>query len=233
MSNQKNYLNKIGIYAVILGILILTGILSILLQWQRINGSILFVNYGNWFSEHPKNGIPPYGLNSCRIILGAKLIGAGKPFRHRLNGLSGAYHLFVNYFENRTRYGIIEGTHAGTNYGYGGRSFAWIRLHSWEHDGLQWTVPTRQCQKTIFCLKINTIRYHRAAVPYHFYFGPNSNSFIWWLFKECSMEIKPFFAPYPFVGIDYFWTHKFPSNSTATSPIAINSQFDSIRRIPG
>lgn len=215
MKNVKIHPNKILSYILILSIVTLKGILLILLRLPQLKGSIHLVNYGSWLSTHPKNGVVPYGMNSCTIILAAKLIGEGRRrLGDRMNGLSGARHLFVNFFENGTRYGLIEAGHVGTNVGYGGRSFARVRTHHWDHGGLQWRVLTPKCQETIRCFKRNTIRYHRASLPYHFYFGPNSNSFMWWLFKQCSMDITPTFAAYPFVGIDYFWTHKFPSNST-------------------
>ncbi len=216
MKNKIEYRKKIIIFLIIfLSIVSLLNILSIFIKWQQVKGPIvLFLNYENWFSSHPRNGIIPYGMNSCTIILAAKLIGAGQPLRNRMNGLSGARHLFINFFENITRYGLIEAGHIGTNYGYGGRSFARIKMFNWDHDGYQWIIPTNECQEKIRCLKINTIRYHRASVPYHFYFGPNSNSFIWWLFKQCSVDIRPIFPKYPFIGIDYFWTHQFQSNYT-------------------
>ncbi|CAF5118619.1 unnamed protein product, partial [Rotaria sp. Silwood1] len=90
-----------------------------------------------------------------------------------------------------------------------------IKPYGWDHGGLQWQVPTRQCEKLIFCLQINTIRYHSFSLSYHFLFGPNSNSFIWWVFNQCSINITPVFVKYPFVGIDYFWTRESPSKDNS------------------
>jgi hypothetical protein len=144
-------------------------------------------------------------MNSCTIILGAKFVGPGHPLIDPLGTLSGARHLFVNYFFNQTSYGIIEGGFIQTNFGYRGVSTAHIKPYAWDHGGLQWQVPTTQCEELIDCLHIKTIQYHHSSYRYHFLLGPNSNSFIWWAFAQCSIRIKPFFSKYPFVGIDYYW----------------------------
>lgn len=210
IKNQR--LNNILIYGspsfLIIGILI-----AIFFQHQSTKLSIPFVKYENWFPTQPKNGFPPYNMNSCTIILGAKHVGAGHVLIDPLAALTGARHLFVNYFINRTYYGIIEGGYLGTNYGYGGLSTAHVKLYRWDHGGLQWKVPTDRCEEFIHCLQINTIRYHVSSLPYHFFFGPNSNSFMWWIFDQCSTKIRPVLTIYPFVGIDYFWTREFPTKT--------------------
>lgn len=158
-----------------------------------------------FFRHKPTNGFPPDNMNSCTIILGAKFVGPGHPLIDPLGTLSGARHLFVNYFFNQTSYGIIEGGFIQTNFGYRGVSTAHIKPYAWDHGGLQWQVQTTQCEELINCLHIKTIQYHHSSYRYHFLLGPNSNSFIWWAFAQCSIRIKPFFSKYPFVGIDYYW----------------------------
>jgi hypothetical protein len=191
----------------------MAGILiTILFQYQSTKTFTYFINYKNWFSTQLTNGFPPSDINSCTVILGAKFVGPGHALIDPLAALSGARHLFANYFLNQTDYGIIEGNFIKTNYGYRGLSTAHIRLHGWEHGGLQWKVPAHQCPEFIQCLHRKTIAYHHSSLPYHFLFGPNSNSFMWWIFHQCSIKITPVFSKYPFVGIDYFWSHNFSSN---------------------
>ncbi|CAF1402360.1 unnamed protein product, partial [Rotaria sp. Silwood1] len=183
--------------------------------YQSRKAALNFFNYKNWFSTKLTHGFPPDDMNSCTIILGAKLVGRRHFLIDPLAALSGARHFFVNYFINQSYYGIIEGGFLGNNFGYSGLSTAHIKPYGWDHGGLQWQVPTRQCEKLIFCLQINTIRYHSFSLSYHFLFGPNSNSFIWWVFNQCSINITPVFVKYPFVGIDYFWTRESPSKDNS------------------
>ena len=57
---------------------------------------------------HPENGVLSYGRNACKIILGAKLIDVRKFLQGRVIDFTSAQHLFIKYFENRTRYGLTE-----------------------------------------------------------------------------------------------------------------------------
>ncbi len=163
--------------------------------------------------NQPRNGFPPENMANCTVILGAKFVGPGHVIIDPLAALSGARHLFVNYFFNQTSYGIIEGGFIPTKFGYRGLSTAHIKLYAWDHGGLQWQVPVFQCKELIDCLHTKTIEYHHSSHPYNFLLGPNSNSFIWWIFAQCSIEIKSVFSKYPFVGIDYFWLQNFPSEN--------------------
>ncbi len=203
----------------------MTGLLIVILfQYQPTNKFMYLVNYRNWFSTQPSNRFPPYNINSCTVILGAKLVGPGHALIDPLAALSGARHLFVNYFLNQTYYGIIEGGFIQTDYGYRGLSTAHIRSYGWDRGGLQWKVPTYRCQEFIHCLHKKTIEYHLSSLPYHFLLGPNSNSFMWWIFNQCSIKITPILAKYPFVGIDYFWLHDF-SSSKNDSAHNLETQF--------
>lgn len=193
---RDNILVYKSVYILIAGILI-----AILFQYSPIKMWMYFKNNENWFSI---NGFSRSDMNSCTIILGVKLVGP----RHRLidpvAALSGARHLFVNYFLNQTNYEIIEGGFIETNYGYRGLSTAHVKLYAWDRGGLQWKIPIHQCPEFIQCLHMKTTEYHHSSLPYHFLFGPNSNSFIWWIFHQCSIELTSIFSKYPFVGIDYF-----------------------------
>jgi len=196
--------------------LLIAGILiAIFFQYQPSKTLMYLLNYKNWFSPQSRNGFPPYDMNSCTIILGAKFVGTGHALIDPLAALSGARHLFVNYFLNQTNYGIIEGGFIKIDYAYRGRSIARVKPHGWDHGGLQWKVPTSECHELIHCLHIKAIQYHHSSLPYNFLFGPNSNSFMWWIFNQCSIKIKPVFAKYPFVGIDYFWSHNFPLKNSS------------------
>lgn len=159
------------------------------------------------FRHRPKNGFPPDDMNQCTVILGAKFVGTGNALIDPLAALSGARHLFVNYFLNQTTYGIVEGGYIQTKFGYRGLSTGRVRPYAWDHDGFQWHIPTSQCVQLIDCLHDQTMEYHDASYPYHFLLGPNSNSFMWWIFHRCSINLTPVFSKYPFVGIDYFWSH--------------------------
>ena len=156
----------------------------------------------------PKDGFPPDNMDQCTVILGAKLVGTGNALVDPLAALSGARHLFLNYFLNQTTYGIIEGGHIITKFGYRGLSTAHIKPYAWDHGGFQWRIPTSHCVQFIDCLYLQTIQYHHVSHPYHFLLGPNSNSFMWWILHQCSINLTPTFSKYPFVGIDYFWSDK-------------------------
>ncbi len=187
--------------------------LAVLFQYQPTSMFAHLVKYENWFPKQPLNGFPPENMNACAVILGAKLVGPGHPLIDPLAALSGARHLFLNYFLNQTDYGIIEGGFTETDFGYRGLSTAHVKPYAWDHGGFQWPVPTNQCEKLIHCLQIKTILYQQSSFPYHFLFGPNSNSFMWWIFNQCSIQIIPTFTQYPFVGIDYFWSRDVLSKS--------------------
>lgn len=181
-----------------------------MIQTIRIGHALLFgvtisIIFAIVFRPRLKSGFPPDDIHQCTVILGAKSIGTGHVLTDPFAALTGARHLFVNYFLNATNYGIIEGGYIETKFGYRGLSTAHIRPYAWDHGGFQWHIPTGQCMQLIDCLHAQTRQYHRASHPYNFALGPNSNSFTWWIFHRCSINLTPVFSKYPFVGIDYFW----------------------------
>ena len=182
-----------------------------MIQTKRISNVLLLgitatILFAILFRQRPKDGVPPEEMNHCTVILGAKSVGPGHALIDPLAVLSGARHLFVNYFLNQTNYGIIEGGYIETKFGYRGLSTAHIKPYAWDHSGFQWHIPTPQCVQLIDCLYVQTMEYHHASHPYNFLLGPNSNSFVWWMFHRCSINLNPVFSKYPFVGIDYFWS---------------------------
>jgi hypothetical protein len=196
--------------------LIVVILIAIFFRYLPKTTTVHLVNSNSWFPTRSRDEFPPNNMNSCTVILGATLVSAGHVFIDPLAALTGARHLFVNYFINQTYYGIIEGGFAGTNFGYGGLSTVQIKLYRWDHGGFQRKVPIDRCEEFIHCLHTNTIRYHLSSLPYHFLHGPNSNSFMWWIFNQCSIKIRPILATYPFVGLDYFWSRQFPSKKSSS-----------------
>lgn len=210
---EKKKTNKILVYRYI-SVFIIGILIIIFFQYSPIKNSMHIANYEKSSSLQLKNGIPPSDVNSCTVILCAKLVGPGHPLIDPLAALSGARHLFVNYFLNQTNYGIIEGGFIQTTYGYRGVSTAFVKPYAWDHGGLQWKFPIYQCAQFIHCLHKQTNEYHQSSLPYHFLFGPNSNSFMWWIFNQCSIKLSPSFSKYPYVGIDYFLLHNFSLTKT-------------------
>ncbi|CAF3110611.1 unnamed protein product [Rotaria sp. Silwood2] len=92
----------------------------------------------NWFSSKPKAGVPPYDMNSCTVILGAKPLRSGFILFDPFASLTGARHLFINYFISQSNYGLIEGGFIQTTIFYTGISTVRIKPFGWDHDGLQW-----------------------------------------------------------------------------------------------
>ena len=156
------------------------------------------------WSFHLSTAIRSDALNACTVVLGARRIGSNLNMKERAVYLFGFHHMYINIFENRGNYGLVEGGHIGDNVRHGGNSWALVKEQHWEHRGSQWIVPTKRCPHLTQCLRKQTKLYNLAEVSYHFLLGPNSNSFIWWVLHVCGIDIEPMCWLYPFTGIDYF-----------------------------
>jgi hypothetical protein len=119
----------------------------------------------------------------------------------------GFQHLYINIFESASKFALIEGGHMGDNVAYEGISWALVKNYNWENQGYQWRVNPIQCENLTSCLRKKTYIYNQAQVSYHFLYGPNSNSFIWWVLNACQIHIIPKYHHFPFTGIDYYQRH--------------------------
>lgn len=192
---------RLTIYSVVAPMILLT-------VYRARHRMIDFPQYERWDSSNETNGIPPIHIQSCTLVLGSKSVGTGHMVTNQFSALTGTLHLFLNFYKNQTYYGIVESSYVGRNYATGGRSWARMRSQAWDHGGWQWKIPTSRCEEAISCLETRTREYHQANAPYHFLLGPNSNSFIWWVANQCSIQLEPKFSKYPFVGIDHYWTQQ-------------------------
>jgi hypothetical protein len=151
-------------------------------------------------------GKPPSGLSGCHVYLGGRFV------EHWV-GLLGFRHMYINVYEGPTSYALIE---AGPT-GGGGISGAWVKNMDWDSRGSQWEITPEDCSSFIACLKMKTTLYNSASHPYDPRYGPNSNSFAWWVLHECGLDISTLFSSWPYRGIDY-WQTTHPVAPVPTTP---------------
>lgn len=147
-------------------------------------------------------GRPPGGLTGCHVYLG------GRRIEHWLAGTLGYRHLYIDVFEGRSNYALIEAGPVGST--TGGTSGAWVKSMDWDARGIQWDItPSQNCPTFVSCLKSKTAAYHGKRYSYDYMDGPNSNSFVGWALNECGLNISPLVSSYPYLGVDY-WTRPAP-----------------------
>ena len=147
----------------------------------------------------PSSGSPPADIDDCTVILGGRgieywaglCVGEG-------DWCAGARHLYINYYNDASDYGVIE---AGPISG-GSKTGAWIKPGTWESRGVQWELNPSDCETFIQRLKVNTRTYHRAGHSYDPTSGPNSNSFAERVLRESGIDI--WLSPWPYVQVNYW-----------------------------
>lgn len=147
----------------------------------------------------PSTGKSPADIDDCTVILGGRgieywaglCVGEG-------DWCAGARHLYINYYNDASDYGVIE---AGLTSG-GSITGAWIKPGSWESRGVQWELHPSDCENFIHRLKINTRTYDRAGHSYDPTGGPNSNSFAERVLRESGINI--WLSPWPYVQVNYW-----------------------------
>jgi len=147
----------------------------------------------------PSTGKPPADIDDCTVILGGRgieywaglCVGEG-------DWCAGARHLYINYYNDASDYGVIE---AGPTSG-GSKTGAWIKPGTWESRGVQWELHPSDCENFIHRLKINTRTYDRAGHSYDPTGGPNSNSFAERVLRESGIDI--WLSPWPYVQVNYW-----------------------------
>lgn len=170
---------------------------------------------GDWQFANPfpggSAGHPPAGLTGCHVYLGGRRIddfwaGTIANFRH----------LYIDTYEGPSNFALIE---AGPVGGITGTSGAWVKNSDWDARGAQWDItPEQNCPGFISCLKTQTAAYHAAAHPYHYRYGPNSNSFAQWVLSRCGLNISFLISGWPYLGVDYWTTHTAPARTPTPTP---------------
>ena len=153
----------------------------------------------NSANPFPSSGSPPADIDDCTVILGGRgieywaglCVGEG-------DWCAGARHLYINYYNDASDYGVIE---AGPISG-GSKTGAWIKPGTWESRGVQWELNPSDCETFIQRLKVNTRTYHRAGHSYDPTSGPNSNSFAERVLRESGIDI--WLSPWPYVQVNYW-----------------------------
>jgi len=149
----------------------------------------------------------------CRVILG------GRRIDHWTGTYLGFRHLYIDYYNNPSDYGVIEAGPVPSSASMGGgTSGAWVKPSTWEARGVQWELTPSHCPSFISCLKAKTPVYSGAGHPYHATHGPNSNSFAWWVLDQCGIDISFLVPSYPYLGVDYWTTHAAGSPAPAPAP---------------
>jgi len=165
---------------------------------------------GDWQLADPfpggSAGHPPAGLTGCHVYLGGRRIDdfwAGT--------LANFRHLYLDTYEGPANFALIEAGPIGSV--STGTSGAWVKNSDWDARGVQWDITPsgKQCPTFISCLKNKTAQYHAAAHPYNYRYGPNSNSFAWWVLNECGLNISFLISGWPYLGVDYWATHAAPA----------------------
>ena len=163
-----------------------------------LKAGTLFFPRGNVFEA-------PINLTGCKVILG------GRTMRHAQGGyglighLIGWGYLYINVHEKSNDYALIEGGHIEQKV-VKGRLWALTKEGDWENDGVQWDITPQRpadCSQLISCLCQKTLDFHAANHTYHF-LGPNSNSFVWWVLRNCGTYVGVLSAVYPYMGVYYF-----------------------------
>lgn len=160
------------------------------------------------FNSSVDSSIVPKNINECQVNLGSRLINTPSILLNIMTRVVPFRHLYINIFETSTRFANIEAGHVGQQIFWKTRSWALVKDSNWEYSGKQWIISTRNCSKLIQCLREKTNFYSRANVPYHFLWGPNSNSFIGWLLNVCDIQFTPTWVFFPYTGIDYYERQK-------------------------
>jgi len=143
-------------------------------------------------SEEPPND------GKCHVFIGGRTID-------HWSGYIGFRHLYILYYKNSMDYGVIEAGPVPSNASMGGgHSGAWVKPNSWESRGIQWEITPKKCAAIIDCLKQRTAVYNNSKHPYHATEGPNSNSFVKWVMKQCGINISFLVSSYPYLGVDYW-----------------------------
>ena len=164
------------------------------------------VKFGPLFFPRGEDFKAPDNLTGCKVVLG------GRTMRNRNGGgygLIGHFigwgHLYINVYEHQNNYALIEGGHI-EQIVVNGRLWALTKEGDWENYGIQWDITpshSAACLKLVSCLRQKTLQFQAANHIYHF-LGPNSNSFVWWVLRQCGTYFNVLSAVYPYMGVYYF-----------------------------
>lgn len=190
------------------GIFIGTIFACSLLCSYILNDSLILTGHG----LEEANYMEPKSLTECRVMVGSRRVITQSKFINIATHILPFQHLYINIFETPSSFAHIEAGHVGSELFSKGRAWALVKQSDWEYRGRQWNIKTENCQSFIKCLRKNTLTYTSADVPYHFLWGPNSNSFIAWILSVCGITLETRWTYFPYTGIDYF-----KRNTTLTS----------------
>jgi hypothetical protein len=158
--------------------------------------------------KRPEECRPPADFTGPRVFLGARNVN------YKIFSWLGIRHMYINIYENASQYALIECSPCVHN--NLALSGAWIKEKHWDTRGVQWElVPHRLSQEPtlheyealIAGLRYWTRVYHSAGIPYRPKRGPNSNSFIDWLLRQCGLDISSFLPDLTYWGAGYWHCH--------------------------